>query len=628
MSSVAMSTWKCSNCDLYNYLSSNQCTACFNFTNSEDHTEINVMEEQVLLNDTIHLPRNPILAKVLKHEEELTILDQKNNEDSTHQPVSNNMLIQPHIDGKKIHQTTTDIMNVIAKQKYTTTKWQDFIISGFLRTIPSFTSIDQIPSDMNLLIAMFLYFEMDNNHDYESTDNKDIWCSSPTTISKIFPCHTSFRKRCEYWNKDDPKYVKPKYKNLKQEVIKGPFQISKDNWNQTLRKSKIFYQSNISQKFIAKSNKWNKICNIAAGTKMTLQHVVVIKLFTDFDRSQERWHEIIQGNDFEKKAEIAHFTEMFIAAINLYGDDKNSSGSKKYFGVPSSFMALDTVNPTFYYPITVTASYHVARTFATKDGYIVCMEEGADCNPVYFDLAQLSDYPEEQSCLIYGGIFNVNKVSVREPKESTGDLTNMRLIEQIMMGLVLKDDSLWNDECKDEFNVLLNNYLSLKSMNETCGITAKQKIFNNIMDKMDTICLNERYFRDGFKSFIKIFGNNHHESIAIFLKYNNKFESLVIMDQVLFNGYIRNFEKYQGIFIPTEVKSLCCEYLNDETIHWYPNEDNYPECNKIRLIRFGGVKPGSLVLRSKLNLKDSRITSNKCRDRKEVKVKDMNLAST
>ena len=38
--------------------------------------------------------------------------------------------------------------------------------------------------------------------------------------------------------------LKPKYKNIKEEVLFNPYQtVSTDNWNQTLRKSKAFYES-------------------------------------------------------------------------------------------------------------------------------------------------------------------------------------------------------------------------------------------------------------------------------------------------------------------------------------------------------------------------------------------------
>ena len=57
----------------------------------------------------------------------------------------------------KISQTTADIMNGDANHKYTTTKWQDFIISAFLRYIvlSNSSSIDHIPSDLLILIAVF-----------------------------------------------------------------------------------------------------------------------------------------------------------------------------------------------------------------------------------------------------------------------------------------------------------------------------------------------------------------------------------------------------------------------------------------------------------------------------------------
>eukprot|EP01084_Bolivina_argentea_P297699 512918_1 len=88
-------------------------------------------------------------------------------------------------------------------------------------------------------------------------------------------------------------HLRPKYKNVKEEALNNSYYcLSKDNWNQTLRKSTVFFKSFAKQriktiyngkyddKITCKITKWKK------GETIDMPEIVTLKLYTDFDKLQ------------------------------------------------------------------------------------------------------------------------------------------------------------------------------------------------------------------------------------------------------------------------------------------------------------------------------------------------------
>ena len=95
---------------------------------------------------------------------------------------------------------------------------------------------------------------------------------------------------------------------------------SKDNWNQTLRKAKILYQSFAKQRIrtLYAGSYTDEVTDIneswEKGVEMTMQEIVTLKLYTDFDKLQYelkkcfRWETIrgilLQSVDDEEKEDV------------------------------------------------------------------------------------------------------------------------------------------------------------------------------------------------------------------------------------------------------------------------------------------------------------------------------------
>eukprot|EP01084_Bolivina_argentea_P249103 416875_1 len=112
-------------------------------------------------------------------------------------------------------------------------------------------------------------------------------------------------------------HLKQRHSNIKEEALYNRYHpLTKDNWNQTLRKSKIFHQSWARQKIRTMCNGYfddrvtGEFVQWKQGAEVTLQEIVILKLYTDFDKLQfalkkcfryESVHDIIQQNVINNK---------------------------------------------------------------------------------------------------------------------------------------------------------------------------------------------------------------------------------------------------------------------------------------------------------------------------------------
>eukprot|EP01084_Bolivina_argentea_P297705 512929_1 len=103
----------------------------------------------------------------------------------------------------------------------------------------------------------------------------------------------------------------PKWRNIKEEVLernnnKEYKPVSKENWNETLRKSEIFYKSWVGQKIrttsagsyndqiTGQTAKWGK------DKRISLPEIITLKLYTDFDKLQFELKKCFRFETFDR----------------------------------------------------------------------------------------------------------------------------------------------------------------------------------------------------------------------------------------------------------------------------------------------------------------------------------------
>eukprot|EP01083_Nonionella_stella_P257524 881385_1 len=255
-------------------------------------------------------------------------------------------------------------------------------------------------------------------------------------------------------------HLKPRFKNIKEEVLHNCYYpLSVSTWNQTVRKSKVFFQSWARHKMrTLYDGQYNdQITGVRTiwhrGCEITLTEIVTFKLYTDYDKLQFhlkkcfRWETIMdiwdreqsrrrQGlsrteedptisamrrtmsgdNEKDSEAEHAkhlletrlkqffHWRSEILVVLNKFGRRMGDGDQNLvlYHGVNAKMILNPTETMAFYGPLSTTSSLHVARTFATKKGMVLKLTTHYPRTNVCkaFDASLISDYPEEQEWLI------------------------------------------------------------------------------------------------------------------------------------------------------------------------------------------------------------------------------------
>eukprot|EP01083_Nonionella_stella_P251272 867110_1 len=248
-------------------------------------------------------------------------------------------------------------------------------------------------------------------------------------------------------------HLKPKFKNVREEALNNSYlRASIDNWNSTLRTSKMFFQSwgryriktlydgAFTDQVTLRKETWQK------GESITLREIVMLKLYTNFDKLQHelkkcfRWNtmqrvfdkhddeynEIYKAqmikDDAQMKADLEnrlseffHWRTGLLIAINKYGQKIDQHTMVLYHGVNSKMILNPAETMAFSGPLSTTSSYHVAKQFATAKGMVLKITSQYPrlriCRA--FDASLISDYPEEQEYLIGSIYMRVLEVRTR-----------------------------------------------------------------------------------------------------------------------------------------------------------------------------------------------------------------------
>ena len=269
-----------------------------------------------------------------------------------------------------------------------------------------------------------------------------------------------------FWDEQDPYYIKPKYKHIKEEMIIGPFQLSTQAWNNALRRAQGLHAIIATQITAKNRPKWNKICGIKPREHINMKYMVTMVLYSDFDQPvRQLLVETIQSNDYDKTAEIAHFIRYLIQSVNLFGQEMWDKTIYHGCCNPEVVNLLDTVNATLYYPLHTTLSKHVADNL----GKWLCirMERGDAMGALY--LVEFVALWDEQVCIVYGGPVNIKCIqSVQSSTEHVNQyLGDLQFVQKVVKGSFLVDTDgkvLDYEKGFDHFDLLLNNYVYQRSI--------------------------------------------------------------------------------------------------------------------------------------------------------------------
>eukprot|EP01084_Bolivina_argentea_P282025 482665_1 len=213
--------------------------------------------------------------------------------------------------------------------------------------------------------------------------------------------------------------LKPKFKNIKQEVLYNEYCPFAGSWQQKLRKAKIYFS--FLKRRLTTSNDgsfYDRMTNTRKTWKhsegMTLAEIMAMKLFLDtpslacefrkcfrLDSTQTENEKKTLSLLQQRLSQFYHLRLMLLIAITKFGEP---IGYKVlYHGINDTMMLSLPETFAFYGPLSTSSSFHATKHFAKHDkGMILKItSQFPKLNAGrMFDASVVSDYPEEQEWLV------------------------------------------------------------------------------------------------------------------------------------------------------------------------------------------------------------------------------------
>eukprot|EP01084_Bolivina_argentea_P261301 441508_1 len=131
----------------------------------------------------------------------------------------------------------------------------------------------------------------------------------------------SFGHHATFWDPNDLYYIKPKYKDIYQELLSNNiFKLDRKQFNNITQHAKQVYIKFLKAK---KREKWNKLCKIPPSTVMSVDHAVAIVASIHIDELYTKFMITLRSNNKAHRSEIAHFARLITESIKLYGTHTN-----------------------------------------------------------------------------------------------------------------------------------------------------------------------------------------------------------------------------------------------------------------------------------------------------------------
>ena len=215
----------------------------------------------------------------------------------------------------------------------------------------------------------------------------------------------------EYWRRDRRNYVIPRHRTLKDEITK--------NRHSTITEQQFINLKLKCERYLSiypTANDigiGNEICGISPGSPITIEHLVALKLYSDFTDLQREFkrhcRRVRHGESvesvIEKNSEIAHWCRLLRESIMFWG----STMAKKeifYCGL-TAHLVLRSLNQRFECPLSTTCNKNVAERFTDEYSGVILKIKRANARTRYFDMTSISCHSHEEERLFYGSTIKI-----------------------------------------------------------------------------------------------------------------------------------------------------------------------------------------------------------------------------
>ena len=272
----------------------------------------------------------------------------------------------------------------------------------------------------------------------ENLSRNDFLFESDAQKKEEFSSGFSFGVYLEYWRRNRRNSVLPKYFSLREELTMNRHAtIANEQYDVLLRQCR---ELRAKYCLIAKNiGVMNKICGIEPGSEMTLEHMIAIKVYTDFTAHQaifkqhcrRLYREETIESVIKRNREIAHWSRLLRECIMFYGETMEPS-DVVYCGL-NARLIFRSLHQRFECPLSTTKQPTVAMHFAEKGNGIVLTLKRSNAKTRYFDVTPFTAHKHEDERLFSGSTLKIIDISLGL-KSLKRYINMLRMLEQIANG--------------------------------------------------------------------------------------------------------------------------------------------------------------------------------------------------
>eukprot|EP01084_Bolivina_argentea_P017255 32231_1 len=282
----------------------------------------------------------------------------------------------------------------------------------------------------------------------------------------------SFGIYLDYWREGYDNSVIPIYATFKVELLYNKHATITEKQYYILYDKclKIQQENNLKAEYIGVTNKKFKI---PLGSSITINHLISLKLYTDYSKIQNvfKKHCRPQSKDeplqniIFRNSEIAHWCRYLKECCTFYGE--NMGKKTVYTGLNQKLM-FDSMLQHFECPLSTTMDLTVANQFAEGTSGIILQLKAANPKTRCFDVSWLSTYPQERELLFMGSSLKIVDILIASGNRINGSdryISAIHMFEQIVSGQFIDEDI----KKENKLISLLELFLDATNMEQICS---------------------------------------------------------------------------------------------------------------------------------------------------------------
>ena len=440
----------------------------------------------------------------------------------------------------------------------------------------------------------------DDEKKYDNDDNDIITLlnhnQDKTRYRKYLTCinnnnddnKNKFGDNFSYWPIDNKNnnYISAKFNSLKQEMLyNNIYCLTQFEWNLIREKAMKYKYCVLGKKMVSNNiSSWNKRTEIKNNTTISIKHIIVILLNTNYSQLSILFKQQCQKqnknetifNLKKRNQVIANFCKLLFESVYLFGSVMFRMDQQNYYHCLNGKPLFNSFKLNFKSPISCSTNINLIKEYNKNDkGCILQLKSLSDGIMPYFHINFLTDYIKEDEKLLFRIHLNINDIIIVNNNNNNNHLMmkSFKLFIAIIDGsFFIHIDDLMDIKTQNCLIKMLNdNNNNNKNDNENDNYI--QKLFNHyIKNNESSIWINENELEFLDKTLYKIF--------MLYLENKKNINKIQLFSwHINYIDNIENDENEQKINGPTLLYTL-----NDN------NNNNYNDSFQIAFDSFYRIK--------------------------------------